>query len=40
MTLTAETPMRRDPDTTSVIETADRLYVQNLHADRLGWSAK
>jgi sugar lactone lactonase YvrE len=28
------------PETTSVTETADRLYVQSLHAKGLGWKAK
>jgi sugar lactone lactonase YvrE len=28
------------PDTTAVTETADRLYVQSLHAKGLGWKAK
>lgn len=28
------------PETTSVTETADRLYVQSLHAKSLGWLAK
>lgn len=28
------------PETTSVTETADRLYVQSLHANNLGWLAK
>ena len=28
------------PETTSVTETADRLYVQSLHAKGLGWLAK
>ena len=28
------------PETTAVTETADRLYVQSLHAKELGWLAK
>jgi sugar lactone lactonase YvrE len=28
------------PETTSVTETADRLYIQSLHARGLGWKAK
>ena len=28
------------PETTSVTETADRLYVQSLHARVIGWKAK
>jgi sugar lactone lactonase YvrE len=28
------------PETTAVTETADRLYVQSLHARNLGWKAK
>lgn len=28
------------PETTGVTETADRLYIQSLHADTLGWMAK
>lgn len=28
------------PDTTGVLETADRLYIQSLHADRIGWLPK
>jgi sugar lactone lactonase YvrE len=28
------------PETTAVLETADRLYIQSLHAKTLGWQAK
>jgi len=28
------------PETTGVLETADRLYVQSLHAKSLAWLAK
>jgi hypothetical protein len=28
------------PETTAVTETADRLYVQSLHARGLGWKSK
>lgn len=28
------------PETTGIIETSDRLYVQSLHASKLGWLAK
>ena len=28
------------PETTGVTETADRLYIQSLHAPSLGWMAK
>ena len=28
------------PETTAITETADRLYVQSLHAKGLGWLAK
>jgi hypothetical protein len=28
------------PETTGVLETADRLYIQSLHAPVLGWLPK
>lgn len=28
------------PETTAVTETADRLYIQSLHAKGLGWMLK
>jgi hypothetical protein len=28
------------PDTTGVLETADRLYIQSVHARALGWLPK
>jgi hypothetical protein len=28
------------PETTGVTETADRLYVQNLHLHSIGWLAR
>jgi hypothetical protein len=28
------------PDTTGVLETADRLYIQSVHAGSLGWLQK
>jgi hypothetical protein len=28
------------PETTAVTETADRLYIQSLHAKTLGWMPK
>ena len=28
------------PETTGVTETADRLYIQSLHANVLGWVRK
>lgn len=28
------------PETTGVTETADRLYIQNLHSNVLGWLAR
>jgi sugar lactone lactonase YvrE len=33
-------PSGRYPETTGVTETADRLYIQSLHASALGWQAK
>ncbi|ALK97430.1 strictosidine synthase [Massilia sp. WF1] len=30
-------PQGAYPDTTGVLETADRLYIQSVHADSLGW---
>ena len=33
-------PSGADPETTAVTETADRLYVQSLHAKGLGWMDK
>lgn len=33
-------PSGRYPETTGVIETADRLYIQSLHAKSLAWLAK
>ena len=33
-------PLGAYPETTSVTETSDRLYVQSLHADHLGWLPK
>lgn len=33
-------PAGRYPETTGVTETADRLYIQSLHADALGWRPK
>jgi hypothetical protein len=28
------------PETTGVLETADRLYIQSLHAGAIGWLPK
>lgn len=33
-------PSGQYPETTGVLETADRLYVQSLHAKSIGWLAK
>ena len=33
-------PSGQYPETTAVTETADRLYIQSLHAKGLGWLAK
>jgi sugar lactone lactonase YvrE len=33
-------PSGRYPETTGVLETADRLYIQSLHASALGWLPK
>jgi len=33
-------PSGQYPETTGVAETADRLYIQSLHAHNLGWLPK
>ena len=33
-------PSGKYPETTSVTETTDRLYIQSLHAKTLGWLPK
>jgi hypothetical protein len=38
--LDLQDPLGAYPETTGVTETADRLYVQSLHAKVLGWMPK